>query len=134
MNGRIHHLDLTVTDLARSTAFYDRVLPLLGFRRVPDCDGNPVWAGAYAEIGLQPARPTAARLHDRYAPGLHHVALSAPDRAAVDRLHGDLQRFGVRILDPPATYDRYAAGYYAIFFADPDGIKLEYVFTPEWPV
>jgi hypothetical protein len=67
----------------------------------------------------------------------HDVAsprLFAPDRAAVDRLYGELQRLGVPILDPPAQYDRYAPGYYAVFFADPDGIKLEYVFTPEWPV
>jgi hypothetical protein len=27
-------------------------------------------------------------------------------------------------------YDRYLPGYYAVFFADPDGLKLEYVYTP----
>jgi hypothetical protein len=34
------------------------------------------------------------------------------------------------ILDAPALYERYLPGYYAVFFADPDGVKLEYVFTP----
>jgi hypothetical protein len=33
-----------------------------------------------------------------------------------------------RVLDPPAEY-RYCPGYYAVFFADPDGIKLEYCHT-----
>ncbi len=134
MSGRIHHIDITVADLVRSAEFYDRVLRLLGFRRAPDCEGNPVWAGAYAEVGLQPGRASSCRSHDRYSPGLHHLAFAAPDRGAVDQLYRDLQGLGVEILDPPTTqYDRYAPGYYAVFFADPDGVKLEYVFTKEWP-
>lgn len=115
MDGRLHHIDLTVADLARSADFYDRVLPLLGFRRVPDCEGNPVWAGAYAEVGLQPGRGTGDRSHDRYSPGLHHLAFAAPDRAAVDRLYRELQALDVQILDPPAQYDIYAPGCYAVF-------------------
>jgi len=34
---------------------------------------------------------------------------------------------GATILDPPADYPQYGAGYYAVFFADPDGLKLEVV-------
>jgi catechol 2,3-dioxygenase-like lactoylglutathione lyase family enzyme len=131
-DGAIHHLDVTVRDLARSTAFYDRVLPRMGFRRTHDVPEGPIWAGAAIEIGLQEARP-AAPAHDRYAPGLHHLAFSAPTRAAVDELHRTLVADGVPILDPPAEYPQYAPGYYAVFFADPDGIKLEYVFTTVWP-
>ena len=85
------------------------------------------------EMGLQPARPASRRAHDRYAPGLHHLAFGAPDRAAVDRVYRALEQLGVPILDPPASYEHYAPGYYAVFFADPAGIKLEYVFTPTWP-
>jgi catechol 2,3-dioxygenase-like lactoylglutathione lyase family enzyme len=132
--GAIHHVDLTVRDLARSTAFYDQVLPRMGFRRGTGTPEGPVWAGAGVEIGLQAARPTSSGDHDRYAPGLHHLAFTAPTRAAVDALHEDLVRLGIAVLDPPAEYPRYAPGYYAVFFADPDGIKLEYVFTPTWPV
>lgn len=131
--GAIHHVDLTVADLARSTAFYDDVLPLAGFRRSLDVPEGPIWAGAEIEIGLVAARPASRREHDRYAPGLHHLALRAPDRAAVDRLHADLVARAVTILDAPAEYPQYAPGYYAVFFADPDGIKLEYAFTPHWP-
>jgi catechol 2,3-dioxygenase-like lactoylglutathione lyase family enzyme len=132
-SGAIHHLDLTAGDLARSTAFYDRLLARLGFRRLADTPEGPVWAGAEMEIGLQAARP-GARPHDRRAPGLHHLAFAAPTRAAVDALHRELREEGVAILDPPADYPHYAPGYYAVFFADPDGVKLEVVHTPEWPV
>lgn len=130
-SGAIHHIDITVGDLGRSAAFYDQVLPLIGFRRSADAFEGPIWAGAHVEVGLQPAR-TAAH-HDRYSPGLHHLAFTAPSRLAVDALHETLLDLGVAILDAPAEYPQYAPGYYAVFFPDPDGIKLEYVFTPRWP-
>jgi catechol 2,3-dioxygenase-like lactoylglutathione lyase family enzyme len=129
--GAIHHLDLTVRDLDRSTAFYDRVLPAMGFRRSPDVPEGPIWAGDGLEIGLVEARGAAT--HDRFTPGLHHVAFAARTRDAVDAFHRLLLDLGMAILDPPAEYPHYAPGYYAVFFADPDGIKLEYVFTPAWP-
>ncbi|MFO1351849.1 MAG: VOC family protein [Gammaproteobacteria bacterium] len=65
--------------------------------------------------------------------GLHHLALGAPSREAVDAAYRVLLAQGVDILDPPAQYDHYTPGYYALFFADPDGLKLEYVYTPRWP-
>ena len=133
--GFVHHIDLTVRDLARSARFYDDVLPLLGFARNLDAPEGPIWAGEALEIGLVAARgPGAEHAHDRFSPGLHHLAFGAPDRAAVDRAHQRLVALGVTILDPPADYPQYAHGYYALFFADPDGLKLEYVHTPVWPV
>jgi glyoxylase I family protein len=139
--GAIHHIDITVSDPERALAFYDFVLPLMGFRRIEDADEGPLWAGAHVEVGLQTARSqlrgaktdlTAA--HDRRTPGLHHLAFTAPTREAVDALFAELQAANVFIFDPPADYPQYAPGYYAVFFADPDDIKIEYVFTPEWPV
>jgi catechol 2,3-dioxygenase-like lactoylglutathione lyase family enzyme len=129
--GRIHHIDLTVTDLERSTRYYDLVLTRMGYQRIADADEGPMWRGEEHELGLQQAdeRGRATR-HYRFAPGLHHLALRAPSRAAVDWLHAELVKLGIEVLDPPAQYDRYSPGYYAVFFADPDGLKLEYVYTP----
>lgn len=129
-SGAPHHLDLTVGNLARSTSFYDAWLPYVGFHRIEDCAEGPLWRGERFELGLQAARPEFAnKAHNRYAAGLHHLAFEAPSREAVDRFHDILLEQGVTVLDPPAQYDHYAPGYYAVFFADPDGIKLEYVFT-----
>ncbi len=131
--GAVHHVDLTVRDLAASTAFYDRLLPLLGFGRVNSSpDGTPSWGGASVEFGLQGAQSAGG--HDRYAPGLHHLAFTAPSARAVDELHRRLVELGVTIMDPPAEYPEYGPGYYAVFFSDPDGIKLEYAYTPRWPL
>lgn len=127
--GALHHVDLTVADFRRSKDFYAQVLPLMGFERLPKEVGAVAWRGACI-IAIQPAKPEEReRVHSRYAPGLHHLAFQAPSRAEVDTLHAELAARGVTILDPPAEYP-YSPGYYAVFFADPDGVKLEYVYSP----
>lgn len=139
--GGFHHIDLNVSDLAASKAVYGPVLEFLGYRCVKDeaegCEwdltpGAPDSAGG-ASIGLKqaPAGEIAHR-HRRYAPGLHHLAWRAADRATVDRLHDLLVARGIAVLDPPAHYPEYSGDYYAVFFEDPDGIKLELVHAPGW--
>lgn len=127
--ARLHHIDITVTSLSRSLPFYDRWLTAMGFARIDDVPEGPLWRSDRFEFGLQEA--VIVRAHDRRGAGLHHIAFAAPSRAAVDEFHTQLGHGGVTILDPPATYAHYAPGYYAVFFADPDGIKLEYGFTPD---
>lgn len=134
MTGFLHHLDLTVSDPAASRPLYELFLGHAGFTLKNAGDD---WAGfglgdrRYPCITLNKATgPNAARGHDRYSPGLHHLALRARSREDVDALHAKLVEFGAVILDPPATYSDYGSGYYAVFFADRDGLKLEYVFTP----
>jgi catechol 2,3-dioxygenase-like lactoylglutathione lyase family enzyme len=130
-SARLHHIDLTVAELERSTSFYDRWLTAMGFVRINDVSEGPLWRSSGFEFGLQQAAPQlASRPHDRRAVGLHHIAFAAPSCAAVEQLHAELRAAGVVILDPPAFYEQYAPGYFAVFFVDPDGIKLEYVFTP----
>jgi glyoxylase I family protein len=135
----VHHLDLNVSDLARSAPFYDRVLGHMGFTLVTDAASGeegfdwiaPREAGHFS-IGVVRAR-NPDKAHDRYAPGLHHLALLAQSREDVDRLYGLLLKIDAEILDPPAEYPQYGLGYYAVFFLDPDGLKLEYVFESEQP-
>jgi catechol 2,3-dioxygenase-like lactoylglutathione lyase family enzyme len=133
MRGTIHHIDLTVSDLMVSAAFYEMVLGFLGYRRTstrPDyVDWNlPGGDGLLCSVGLKAAR--SDRQHDRYSVGLHHLAWHAADRADVDSLHELLVGQKAAILDPPTEYQAYGAGYYAVFFADPDGLKLEFVHYP----
>lgn len=121
------HLDLSVGDFSRSVAFYDAVLTELGFERVSN-DGTVVWRSPDIEIGVRAAETAnASDGYDRYRVGLHHLAFRAESRAAVDRFHEFLEQSGYLILDAPADYPAYGDGYYAVFFADPDGMKLEVV-------
>src|SRR3546814_15529159 len=71
----------------------------------------------------------AGKAAERYAPGFHHFAFNADNRARVDDCYDLLRRAGVEILAPPADYD-YLPGSYALFFADPDGLKFDLVHLP----
>ena len=66
---------------------------------------------------------------DRYRVGLHHLAFRADSRAAVDERALWLRELDAEIESGPEEYP-YSPGYYAVFFADPDGIKLEIVHNP----
>jgi catechol 2,3-dioxygenase-like lactoylglutathione lyase family enzyme len=64
--------------------------------------------------------------HDRYALGLHHLAFTARSREVVDERAAWLRERQAEIESGPEEYP-YSAGYYAVFFYDPDGLKLEIV-------
>jgi glyoxylase I family protein len=129
-----HHLDLTVSDPKKSRPLYELFLGHCGFTLK---SAGYAWAGfglgdkRYPCITLLKAKGrNAARKHDRYSAGMHHLALRAKSREDVDALYRKLKKFGATILDAPAEYPEYGKGYYAVFFADLDGIKLEYAYTP----
>jgi glyoxylase I family protein len=129
----VDHIDLTVRDLAASIAFYEKVLGALGFRRIPNesADHDVNWANAHVSVGIyEAAAEEKGVAHTRRRPGFHHLALRARTRADVDRFHEFLVREGITVLDPPAEYPKYGPQYYAVFFADPDGMKLELVYFP----
>ena len=135
--GAVHHVDLTVKSPEASRPFYEAVLGFMGYRVADvyehgfDMDLRDESGALVASIGVLKARgDRAQRLHDRYSPGLHHIAWAAESRADVEAMHALLQRIGANILDAPAEYPRYGPGYYAVFFADPDGLKFEYVYKP----
>ena len=134
--GLVHHIDLSVMDVARSRAFYEMVLGYMGYRlghqSLTQFDFDLILPdGGFSSIGIRQARgENAKRGQDRYSPGMHHLAWRAESPADVDAFHEFLKKNGVTILDAPAAYPEYGEGYYAVFFADPDGIKLEYVYKP----
>lgn len=132
--GALHHLDLSVADPERSRAFYDLVLGALGYEVVTTYEDGSVDYGLggrlYPSIGVVRAAPELKdREHRKGAPGFHHLALRVAERADVDRLHDLLVANAIPVLDAPAAYPQYGEGYYAVFFLDPDGLKLEVVFS-----
>jgi catechol 2,3-dioxygenase-like lactoylglutathione lyase family enzyme len=137
MRGGFHHIDLNVSDLAAAKAVYGPVLTFLGYAQVKDdaegCEWDLGPDGHGASLGLRLRDPAlAGHAHERYAPGLHHLAWRAGSRADVDALHALLVERGIKVLDAPAHYPQYSGDYYAVFFEDPDGIKLELVYAPGW--
>ena len=122
----IDHVYLAVRDLARSSRFYDAVMAVLGYRRAESViagDPHVHYYNRQFGISLRPAHGGTPE-HDPYAPGLHHFCFRLIDAAAVDRAAAELRATGVTVSEP-TLYPQYAPDYYAIFFDDPDGIRLE---------
>ena len=132
-NG-VHHVDLVVSSILRSLPFYRELLEPLGWHRVGDVEGErgeTIWylSGPGSSIGLREAQSPAEGAYDRYRVGLHHLAFEADSRFDVDERANWLHERGAEIESEPADYS-YLPGYYAVFFYDPDGIKLEIVHVP----
>ena len=136
--GSISHIALAVSDVERSTAFYDKVFAFIGFKRVevPEATQQAMktrlqaWVGQGYSISIRPSKGEFAhRLHDRNAPGFNHMAFAAKDRSDVEKLHDLLKEMGATILDAPAEYP-YSPGYFAVYFTDPDGLKFEFAYVP----
>ena len=138
MDPIIDHIEITVADMTVAVPFYDKMLPLLGFdlrRRsaaVIDAHEKHVVSYEHPRLGFaitSPRSAVAAEKVNRRKPGsLHHLAFKAASRAEVDRLHTELASIGATIVRPPQEYPEYVpAGYYALYFKDPEGIKYEIV-------
>ncbi|HJS70731.1 MAG TPA: VOC family protein [Gaiellaceae bacterium] len=134
----LDHLDLVVTSLERSQPFYQE---LLGLSRASEIEGERgeriVYlsrpgeepAGSFA-LGLREKKSDAHAIpFDRYAVGVHHVAFEVESREIVDERAAWLRAQGAEIESGPEEYD-YRPGYYAVFFYDPDGLKLELMYVP----
>lgn len=127
----IHHVFLSVKDLERSRPFYAQLMPALGYHGRWDWDESSGWLGAEGSFWIKQADARfAADTFSKDRVGLCEVAFRADDRAHVDAVARDVVAFGGTILDAPREYPEYVPGYYAVFFADPDGIKLELVHLP----
>ena len=129
----IHHIDLVVSSIDRSLPFYRELLGPLGWHGIGEVEGErgeTIWylRSGECSLGLRQAQ-TESGPYERYAVGLHHIALEAASRAAVDERADWLRANGAVIESEPQEYT-YIPGYYAVFFYDPDGIKLEIVHVP----
>ena len=131
------HVDLVVSSIDRSLPFYRDLLAPLGWVGAVEQPGErgetihylwgPDWGGS---IGLRETQSESdGSSYDRYAIGLHHLAFEAPTRRAVDQAATWARRAGVQSDGEPGERP-YTPGYYAVFFFDPDGLKLEVVHRP----
>ncbi|HMJ64887.1 MAG TPA: VOC family protein [Candidatus Binatia bacterium] len=122
----IDHIYIAVPDIARSERFYDRVMDILGFRKntfTNEGDHHIQYYNRHFGFVLRPARG-AMPAHDPLSPGLHHFCFRVEDAATVDAIARRFAEIGVNC-SSPQLYPEYAPDYYALFFSDPDGIRLE---------
>lgn len=119
----IDHLSIRVSDFAASKAFYQKLFAFLGFEVLDEYEGAIGWTNKQTRFWIGQADDEALKHRHRIGDvGFHHYAFELASRAQVDELQAFLKANGVTIVDPAGEYYE---DYYAVFFLDPDGLKLE---------
>jgi catechol 2,3-dioxygenase-like lactoylglutathione lyase family enzyme len=126
--GLIHHVEIYVSDLKKTIEFWSWFLGELGYDVFQKWDGGiSLRLGKTYIVFVQTEERFLDVPYHRSRVGLNHLAFHAATRAQVDDITQKLKAMGVTVL----YIDRhpYAGGkdYYAVFFEDPDRIKVELV-------
>ncbi len=129
--GLLHHVELYASDFETSASFRGWLLTELGYSVYQDWDGGRSWKRRETYIVLVRADEAFRdEPYHRRRPRLNHLAFHAESRDHVDELTATL-----RARDVPILYEDdhpFAGGdeHYAVYFEDPEGIKVELV-APE---
>ena len=118
MKRRFDHIDLRAPRLAEVAAFYEALLPALGFSRPAGIEGWLTFEATEGEV-TEFFGVTESAAH---VPNENRVAFWAESRVEVDRIAEVASRAGAGNIEGPMDYE---AGYYAVFFEDPCGNRLE---------
>jgi catechol 2,3-dioxygenase-like lactoylglutathione lyase family enzyme len=119
----IDHIVIRVSDFEKSKAFYGKLLPFLGFKILDEYPDAIGWTNGKTRYWIGQADAEGRNHKHRIGDvGFHHYAFELRSRKDVDDLQAFLKKEGVTIVD---RADEYYDDYYAVFFLDPDGLKLE---------
>jgi catechol 2,3-dioxygenase-like lactoylglutathione lyase family enzyme len=120
----IDHLVLSVGDFERSKAFYGKLLKFLGFKFKHDYADMAGFSNGKTLFWIAAADAQGkTRKYRKGDIGFHHYAFELASRKDVDALGAFLKANKMNVVDPPGEY--YGRNYYAVYFTDPDGMKLE---------
>jgi catechol 2,3-dioxygenase-like lactoylglutathione lyase family enzyme len=119
---RLDHIDLRVKNLAVAQKFYKKLLPALGFTRDRS---DKTWGTFYSAGGDKPSDFFGFTEDRHHQPNGTRIAFWAETREEVDHMAKLVRDIGGKNLEGPEICPDYSPGYYAVFFEDPDGNKLE---------
>jgi catechol 2,3-dioxygenase-like lactoylglutathione lyase family enzyme len=118
----IDHISIRVGDFAKSKKFYSTLFKFFGFTVLDEYRDAIGWTNGQTRFWIGRAGTGRRKAHRTGDVGLHHYAFQLRNRADVDALQALLEKERAVIVDPAAEYYE---DYYAVFFLDPDGLKLE---------
>ena len=119
---RFDHIDLRVTDMETAKKFYRKLLPQLGFVKEKPSKKFYIF---YSAGGDKPSEFFGFTEDKNHQANGTRIAFWADTREKVDRLAKLVRDAGGKTLEGPEICAEYSPGYYAFFFEDPDGNKLE---------
>jgi catechol 2,3-dioxygenase-like lactoylglutathione lyase family enzyme len=119
----IDHISIRVSDFAASKAFYGKLFGFLEFQVLDEYPEAIGWTNGATRFWIGQSEPGRRKRHTIGDVGFHHYAFELPSRADVDALDAFVRdELKATIVDPAGEY---YDDYYAVFFLDPDGLKLE---------
>jgi catechol 2,3-dioxygenase-like lactoylglutathione lyase family enzyme len=122
----IDHIGVNVPDLDLAREYYDALVPLFGFEL---CGEGEDWFGYRSPNDNETRLIFNAAPEDgsysRYRPGLQHIAFLVDTRAEVSAAYKWALAHGSEIVNEPRLWTEYHPDYYAVFWLDPNGFKLE---------
>jgi catechol 2,3-dioxygenase-like lactoylglutathione lyase family enzyme len=123
------HLGINVPDLSGAKGYYDALMPLVGFEPFFHTDGEFAYRPAHGKPGTYLFFYPAVEPHEYSAQeaGLQHLAFIVRRRSSVHAVHEHIVGIGGTVIHPPRHFPEYPGHYYATFWYDPFGIKLEAV-------
>ena len=130
--GKLHHVEIYVSDLKISLAFWDWFLKKLGYEDFQNWDAGHSFRREETYIVFVQAerRYLSTEFHRCHA-GLNHLAFHAASRAQVDEMTNEVRAKGYTILYEDKHPFAGGEGYYALFCEDPERIKVELVAPDE---
>jgi len=132
VNAFVYHVQINV-GAPGAIAFYRALFGFLDYRVMVETDGVLGVSNGTADFWMvaTPPERRGNRLHRKNS-GLNHVCFGVRERGDVDRFVADFMRpHGVATLyDSPREFPEYRPGYYAVFFEDPDRLKIEVAHVP----
>ncbi len=124
----IHHIELYVSNLKKSTEFWGWLLEELGYELFQEWESGRSWKyGETYLVFVQTEEPYLDVPYHRKRTGLNHLAFHADSRKHVDELTEKLRGRDVTILYEDRHPFAGGEDYYAVFMEDPDRMKVEIV-------
>lgn len=129
--GLLHHIEIYVSNLKKSVEFWGWFLEELGYSPFQKWEDGQSWKLDETYIVFVQAEERFLDIpYHRRRVGLNHLAFHASSRQHVDEMTTKLKERGVNILYQDRHPFAGGENYYAVFFEDPDRIKVELV-APE---
>lgn len=129
----LYHLQINVSDSDRSFKFYKDLLGYVGYKVTYEGKEDLGMSNGRTDLWfMQTPSGYKTNKYHRKNTGINHIALGVSSKEAVDNFCNDFLKVRniPHLYDSPREYPEYEKGYYAVFFEDPDRIKIEVVYIP----
>jgi catechol 2,3-dioxygenase-like lactoylglutathione lyase family enzyme len=132
VNAFVYHVEINVADPG-AIAFYRALFQFLDYRVMVETDDILGVSNGTTDFWMTatPSARRGARFHRKHT-GLNHVCFGVRERSDVNRFVAEFMgpRSIAALYDSPREFPEYRSGYYAVFFEDPDRLKIEIAHVP----